>query len=162
MFRWRYDTTLAQLNQEFQAYLKSVEHPLAAFKTIQSLQVTQRSLGGRVLKMVVTTDRGTIELEKDDVLNAFESPASLLFYLEPLVDKNKALKGYAFVGGGLGHGVGLSQVGSYNLGKLGWTRDRILGFYFPGAQLQPIKNSITLWRDRSSLQGQAAPNSSNN
>ncbi|MCY7322385.1 MAG: SpoIID/LytB domain-containing protein [Phormidesmis sp. CAN_BIN36] len=162
MFRWRYQSPLAQLNQEFQAYLKSIQHPLAAFNTIQNLQVTQRSSGGRVLKLAVTTDRGTIELEKDDVLNAFEAPASLLFYLEPLVDKNKTLKGYAVVGGGLGHGAGLSQVGSYNLGKLGWTSDRILSFYFPGAQLRPISNSITLWRDRSSLQGQASSNSRNN
>jgi len=162
MFRWRYENTLAQLNKDFQSYLKSIQHPLANFKTIQKLQVTQRSLGGRVLKLAVTTDQGTIELEKDDVLNAFEAPASLLFYVDALVDKNKMLKGYAFVGGGLGHGVGLSQVGSYNLGKLGWTSDRILGFYFPGAQLQPISNSITLWRDRSSLQGQAIPSFRNN
>jgi SpoIID/LytB domain protein len=162
MFRWRYENTLAQLNKDFQSYLRSIQHPLANFKTIQKLQVTQRSLGGRVLKLAVTTDQGTIELEKDDVLNAFEAPASLLFYVDALVDKNKTLKGYAFVGGGLGHGVGLSQVGSYNLGKLGWTSDRILGFYFPGAQLQPISNSITLWRDRSSPQGQAIPNFRNN
>ncbi len=162
MFRWRYEDTLAQLSKDFQSYLKSIQHPLANFRTIQKLQVTQRSLGGRVLKLAVTTDQGTIELEKDDVLNAFEAPASLLFYVDALVDKNKTLKGYAFVGGGLGHGVGLSQVGSYNLGKLGWTSDRILGFYFPGAQLQPISNSITLWRDRSSLQGQTTPNFRNN
>ena len=93
MFRWRYESPLAQLNQEFHAYLKSIQHPLAAFKTIQNLQVSQRSLGGRVLKLVVTTDQGTIELEKDDVLNAFEAPASLLFYLDALVDKDKNTQG---------------------------------------------------------------------
>jgi SpoIID/LytB domain protein len=149
MFRWRYDNTIAQMNQDLQKYLKSIQHPLANFGTIQQVQVLQRSTAGRVLKMAVTTDRGRLELEKDDILNAFYAPASTLFYLDPIYGQNKALKGYAFVGGGLGHAVGLSQVGSYHLGKLGWTSDRILDFYFPGAQLQPINQSITLWRDRS-------------
>jgi SpoIID/LytB domain protein len=149
MFRWRYENTIAQMNQDLQKYLKSIQHPLTNFGTIQQVQVTQRSTAGRVLKMTVTTDRGRLDLEKDDILNAFYAPISTLFYLDPIYGPNKVLKGYAFVGGGMGHAVGLSQVGSYHLGKLGWTSDRILGFYFPGTQLQPISNSITLWRDRS-------------
>ncbi|NJR51610.1 MAG: SpoIID/LytB domain-containing protein [Leptolyngbyaceae cyanobacterium CSU_1_3] len=154
MFRWRYANTLNQMNQDLRKYLKSVQHPLSDFGTIQQVQVVQRSTAGRVVKLRVTTDRGPLELEKDDVLNAFYAPASTLFYLDPIYEKNKALKGYAFVGGGLGHAVGLSQVGSYHLGKLGWTSDRILGFYFPGTQLQPINQSITLWHDRSIAQSQ--------
>jgi SpoIID/LytB domain protein len=51
----------------------------------------------------------------------------------------KILKGYSFIGGGLGHGVGMSQAGSYNLGKLGWSYDRILDFYFTGAKLQTLR-----------------------
>lgn len=148
MFRWRYPNPLAQLNQELRTYLKEVNHPLANFKTIQNIQVMQRSAGGRILKTAVLTDAGAIEFEKDDILKVFEAPASTLFYVEPMIEKNKTLKGFAFVGGGFGHGVGLSQVGSYNLGRLGWSSDRILGFYFPGTQLQPISNAVTLWRDR--------------
>jgi SpoIID/LytB domain protein len=51
----------------------------------------------------------------------------------------KILKGYSFIGGGLGHGVGMSQAGSYNLGKLGWSYDRILDFYYTGAKLQTLR-----------------------
>lgn len=58
----------------------------------------------------------------------------------------QVLKGYTFVGGGLGHGVGMSQTGAYHLGDLGWTSDRILAFYFPGTQLQPLNSSIVFWR----------------
>lgn len=155
MFRWRYPNPLAQLNQELRAYLKTVNHPFANFKTIQNIQAMQRSSGGRILKTAVLTDAGVIEFEKDDILKVFEAPASTLFYVEPIFEKNKTLKGFAFVGGGFGHGVGLSQVGSYNLGRLGWSSDRILGFYFPGTQLQPISNAVTLWRDRSSIPEQA-------
>jgi SpoIID/LytB domain protein len=59
------------------------------------------------------------------------------------------LKGFAFIGGGLGHGVGMSQTGAYHLGELGWSNERILRFYYPGAQLQPLNASITFWREPS-------------
>lgn len=155
LFRWRYEVPLAQLNQELREYLKAVRHPLANFKTIRNIQITQRSNGGRILKAAILTDAGTIELQKDEIQTVFDAPASTLFYVDAMIEKNKALKGFIFTGGGFGHGVGLSQVGSYNLGKLGWSSDRILSFYFPNTQLQPINNSITsitLWRERSNQQ----------
>ncbi|WP_242024361.1 SpoIID/LytB domain-containing protein [Trichocoleus sp. FACHB-591] len=146
MFRWREEGSLARLTTDLKQYLQSNKHPLADFTAIQQLQVTERSPAGRVLKMVAQTDRGAIELEKDDILNAFYPPNSTLFYLDPIYGANKVLKGYAFVGGGLGHGVGLSQTGSYRLGKLGWTNQKILSFYYPGTQIQPISQALTFWR----------------
>lgn len=59
------------------------------------------------------------------------------------------LKGYTFVGGGLGHAVGMSQTGSYRLGRLGWSAARILSFYYPGAQLVTLNENIVFWRDPS-------------
>lgn len=147
LFRWRSEGLLADLNQDLRRYLNRLRSPLAGFQTIRKLEVTQRSAAGRVLKLTATTDAGKVELEKDDVLNAFEPPNSTLFYLEPLYTRDRSLVGYAFVGGGFGHGVGLSQTGTYHLGKLGWSSDRILNFYFPATQLQPINNQITLWRE---------------
>ena len=106
------------------------------------MQVVQRSPSGRILKLAVQTDRGNFVLEKDEIRSAFSAPRSTLFYLEPLLNggkgENKPLSGYAFVGGGLGHGVGLSQTGAYGLAKLGWTSDRILNFYYPGTQIQTL------------------------
>ena len=105
--------------------------------------MTERSLAGRVLKMIVETDRGIIELNKDEVQNAFWVPWSTLFYLDPIYKPDQTLWGYAFVGGGFGHGVGLSQKGSIKLAELGWGSDRILSFYFPGTEVQPLNESVT-------------------
>jgi SpoIID/LytB domain protein len=149
-FRWRYDSSLSELNQDLREYLKSLKSPLANFKTIQGLKVLQRSPAGRVQILRVTTDQGAVDLEKDNILVAFYAPASLLFYIDPLYDAQKKLTGYTFVGGGLGHGVGLSQSGSYRLGKLGWSSDRILSFYYPGTQVQSVSNSLVFWRDPAS------------
>lgn len=151
-FRWRYDSSLSELNQELREYLKSLKSPLANFKTIQGMEVLQRSPAGRVQTLRVTTDQGAVDLEKDNILIAFYAPASLLFYIDPLYDAQKKLTGYAFIGGGLGHGVGLSQSGSYRLGKLGWSSDRILSFYYPGTQVQAVNNSLVFWRDPANLQ----------
>ena len=146
-FRWQYTSSLTELNKDLHEYLKTLNSPLANFKSITQLKVVQRSPAGRVQKLQVTTDLGAIDLEKDNILIAFYAPASLFFYLDPLLDAQKKLTGYAFSGGGFGHGVGLSQTGSYHLGKLGWSSDRILSFYYPGTQLQPINKSLVLWRD---------------
>lgn len=55
------------------------------------------------------------------------------------------LTGFRFVGGGFGHGVGMSQTGAYNLGEQGYSHQQILQFYYPGTVLQPISESITFW-----------------
>jgi SpoIID/LytB domain protein len=95
--------------------------------------------------MLVETDLGPILLQKDEVQNALWAPWSTLFYLDPLYDGQKNLQGYAFIGGGFGHGVGFSQKGSIKLAELGWTSDRILRFYFPGTEVQPLSDEITFW-----------------
>ena len=145
-FRWRYTQTLEQITKHLQRYLKNRNHPFANFTTIKQIQVVQRSRAGRILKLVVQTDLGNLELYKNDTRSAFEPPLSTLYYLEPIYGSDKTLKGYAFVGGGFGHGVGFSQYGSYNLAKLGWSGEKILSFYYPGVQIQPLSPSIVLWK----------------
>jgi SpoIID/LytB domain protein len=111
------------------------------------MQVVERSPSGRILKLAVQTDKGIIEINKNEVRSAFGPPRSTLFYLEPIYGADKALKGYTFVGGGFGHGVGMSQYGSYNLANLGWSGAKILSFYYPGTQIQPLNDSIVFWQE---------------
>lgn len=146
-FRWKVSSSLATMTAELRSYLKQKKNPLAGFKTIQNVEVAERSLSGRVLKLRVTTEQGAIDLEKDMLLVAFEAPNSTLFYIDPILDSRKVLTGFTFTGGGLGHGVGLSQVGSYKLGRLGWPSQKILSFYYPGTQLQPISSALVFWRE---------------
>ncbi len=175
-FRWRTNSTLAELSQDLKSYLQSKQSPLAGFTKIQDIAILERSPAGRVQRMSVTTDKGVIQLEKDEILRAFYAPSSTLFYLDPIYEEPtkalkapkiigtnapqkqvslrptqptpKVLKGYAFVGGGFGHGVGMSQTGAYHLGDLGWSSSRILSFYYPGTQLQPLNDSIVFWREQ--------------
>lgn len=145
-FRWREEASLTAIAGFLKQYFQKKQSPFAKLKTVSQVRVVERSPAGRVMKMQVDSDLGTIDIDKDEVRNAFYPPISTLFYLEPIYNADKTLSGYAFVGGGFGHGVGMSQTGSYNLANLGWNGERILSFYFPGAQVQPLNDNITFWR----------------
>ena len=141
-FRWRRESSIEQLTKDLQKYLEVNRSPFASFQKLQGLEVVERSPGGRILKLSVQTDIGTFNLFKDEVRSAFSAPRSTLFYLETVKKDNNPLWGYAFVGGGFGHGVGLSQTGSYRLAELGWTSKRILNFYYPGTTLQVLDGVV--------------------
>ena len=146
LFRWQKKRTIEDLNQDLGKYLRKIRHPLANFTTIERMEVTKRSPSGRILILTIKTDQGIVELEKNEVRSALEPPRSTLFYLEPIYDTSQQLTAYAFIGGGFGHGVGLSQYGSYNLANLGWSAAQILAFYYPGTTIQSLNDSIVFWR----------------
>ena len=151
-FRWQEDSSLTEITQDLQEYLQSTQHPLANFTRVERLVITERAISGRVQTLQIATDLGVVTLEKDEVIRAVAAPLSLLFYTAGLYEQppgaaEPQLKGYRFIGGGFGHGVGLSQTGAYNLGDLQWSSDRILSFYYPGTELQPFSDQLVLWRD---------------
>jgi SpoIID/LytB domain protein len=142
LFRWRRESSLEDITKGLQKFLKTKNSPYAKFKTIQEMNIVERSRSGRILQLDVTTDIGTFTLHKDEIRSAFFAPISTLFYLEPLNKGKPGLWGYAFVGGGFGHGVGLSQTGAQRLAKLGWSSHKILQFYYPGTQIQILNDTI--------------------
>ena len=149
VFRWRKTRSIEDLNQDLRKYLTKVRHPLKDFKTIKSMRVHKRSRSGRMLTLAIDTDLGKLQLHKNEIRSALEPPRSTLFYLQPIYSDNKQLQGYTFIGGGFGHGVGLSQYGSYNLAKLGWSAEQILAFYYPQTKIKPLDDTVVFWRDDS-------------
>ena len=149
VFRWRKTRSIANLNQDLRKYLRKTRHPLADFTTIESMQIQRRSRSGRILALNIQTDIGKLQLHKNEIRSALEPPRSTFFYLEPIYNKAKELDGYAFVGGGFGHGVGMSQYGSYNLANIGWTAEQILAFYYPQTILKPLDNTVVFWSEES-------------
>jgi SpoIID/LytB domain protein len=154
VFRWQKERKISDLNGDLKKYLTRVNHPLADFTNIKSLEIVKRSQSGRILTLLVDTDLGNIKLHKNEVRSAFEPPKSTLFYLDPVYNQNKQLEAYIFTGGGFGHGVGLSQNGSYNLAKLGWSAAQILAFYYPETTIKLLDNSIIFWQDTEQIMSQ--------
>ncbi len=131
-FRWQRKSKIEELTKDLQKYLERINHPDAeAVTEIKEMAVTARSRSGRILEMEVETNQGTIILEKTEVRSAFGPPRSTLFYLKPVTNNNGELTAYEFIGGGFGHGVGLSQIGAHHLAREGWSAREILSFYYP-------------------------------
>ncbi len=145
-FRWKQQVKLEDLSKELRDYLQRSNKSFGDFTNVEEMKITKRSPSGRILSMDVITDRGAIELNKNEIRSAFRDIYSTLFYLEPIFDRNNILKAYDFIGGGFGHGVGLSQHGARNLAKLGWSASQILQFYYPATKVQTLNESILLSR----------------
>jgi SpoIID/LytB domain protein len=136
VFRWNRETDINRITTDLQKFLQAKKSPYSKFQKIQAMSVVERSSSGRILKLAIKTDIGVFTLQKDEVRSAFAAPISTLFYIQPLNKGQTDIWGYAFIGGGLGHGVGLSQTGAQNLAKLGWSSAKILDFYYPGTKIK--------------------------
>jgi len=144
-FSWQKDSSLAEIRNSLLAFLQQAGDRQTRFTKVNSIRVTQRTPSGRVSQLTVSTDTGEINIRKDEIIDAFTAPNSLFFYVQPLVaEDGKTLTGYRFIGGGLGHGVGMSQTGAYNLARMGWSYQQILAFYYRGTKLQTLgKDAIS-------------------
>ncbi|WP_414563291.1 MULTISPECIES: SpoIID/LytB domain-containing protein [unclassified Anabaena] len=141
-FRWHRETPIEDITKLLQKFLTIKNSPYAKFNTLEAMSIVKRSKSGRILEMAVKTDLGIFTLEKDEIRSAFAAPISTLFYIEPLNKGKPDIWGYAFIGGGFGHGVGLSQTGAQNLAKLGWSNPKILQFYYPDTEIQNLSNNV--------------------
>ncbi len=70
-----------------------------------------------------------IRLNNDDIYYGFILP-SAFFYIEECKDGVCKI-----IGGGYGHGLGMSQNGANAMGEEGYTYDEILAFYYNGCRL---------------------------
>ncbi len=142
-FRWQVSYSLAELSNQLRANQRYFDFPMPEWTQIASLTVLERAASGRVqaLQVDLNTETGVepIVLGKDQIRLGFRKLLSTLFDLEP-IGSGEAITGYVFLGGGFGHGVGMSQYGSYTLARQGYTANQILDFYYPGTTLKPLQS----------------------
>ena len=90
---------------------------------------------------VAPQDEGSVSLSNAGDASAPETEATQVQNVEP----EPVLTGFRFVGGGFGHGVGMSQTGAYNLGEKGYSPKQILEFFYPGTVLKPLSEDVVFW-----------------
>lgn len=118
------------------------------------IQVLHRNASGAVTRLRISSTEGEQELENEHEIrerlgslmcdlrdkNGAALPAgkllpSVYFYVQPIED------GIVLFGGGLGHGIGMSQYGANGCAQNGMTMEQILETYYPGTKLcQLYKN----------------------
>jgi SpoIID/LytB domain protein len=61
-------------------------------------------------------------------------------------ERSAARGGFTFYGSGFGHGLGMSQWGSYGLARRGWDHRRILRNFYRGTKVQAAPNPVRTLR----------------
>lgn len=128
------------------------QKPIVSIGTLKEIQIAKREKSGLVTELLLIGKDKTVKVmsqynirkvlaplyEKIYYKNATASTMmqllpSAAFYIEKVSLENKAA--YHFVGGGFGHGCGMSQEGAARMAELGKNYNEILQQYFVGAKL---------------------------
>ncbi len=106
--------------------------------TIKALIPLRRGRSGYVSQLLVKGSRGSVTLNKENVIRNNLSLGMLrssYFIVQPNYEKRQ-LKYFIFYGGGWGHGVGFDQTGAAGRADEGQDYQTILKHYFPLAELK--------------------------
>lgn len=131
---------------DFEAILAAVGYSVGAVK---ELSVASRTESGRAQTLRIKGARGVETLRGD----ALRSLLGALGLRSTLFDIRRVDQGFAFVGSGYGHGVGMSQWGARSMAERGDAYQRILSRFYPGARLERRPEAFLASRGQSGPSG---------
>lgn len=114
------------------------------FNELKELKVKKRGVSGKIMELEIVTDRETYHVYKELVIRRLltkdgKALPSANVVFENLYDSNKKLNKIVAYGGGLGHGVGMSQYGAgFMATSLHKPFDKILKRYYTGITISTI------------------------
>lgn len=129
-YRWRRNFRLKDIQDDLIAH---------GFKVgpIKSIRVAERNKSGRVRQLEFIDRSGTKLMVEGKAFRDALGPNVLKSNLYDV-----EMKGYYvdLVGHGWGHGVGMCQWGAYNMARMRFSYQQILKFYYPGSDLERLKD----------------------
>ncbi|MFW5672529.1 MAG: SpoIID/LytB domain-containing protein [Acetivibrio ethanolgignens] len=127
--------------------------PVDTVGTVKKISVSKRCTGGIVTELVIKGSKNTIKVLTEYNIRTLLAPLystvirqdnskveslsmlpSAFFYLEEQKE-GKKVTGYRFVGGGYGHGVGMSQNGAKAMLDAGYSCEEVLKHYYNGVTI---------------------------
>ncbi|MDL2302427.1 SpoIID/LytB domain-containing protein [Lachnospiraceae bacterium OttesenSCG-928-D06] len=133
-----------------------VSEEIKKFDYIQGMTVVKRGSGGVADELLIETNKGTIKIITEHniryVLNSgvdkvirqdaseISSPnllPSAFFIINPVTEDGK-VTGYTLIGGGFGHGVGMSQNAARAMANAGYDSREILTFFYENCMLKQV------------------------
>lgn len=107
------------------------------FGNLQEIKVISRGVSGKAIAVEIKTDRKDFVVKKELIIRkVFKKGSRMLnsanIIVQKNLDENGNLSGFKFLGGGFGHGVGLSQFGAGYMDSCGASFDEILQHYYTG------------------------------
>ncbi len=117
---------------------------VAPFNVIRDIKVVGHAPSGRARVVEIVTDNGTHRVEGDRIRWVLRPESARGPILRSTLFKMEVSRGGGRVkqvrlkGGGNGHGVGMCQSGAIGMASEGYSAERILAHYYPGAALVKI------------------------
>ena len=130
-----------------------ISQNIKTFSKVKDISIVKRGQGGVADELVIVTDKGTFKVISEYNIRAVLCDGvtkvvrqdgsevampnllpSAFFVIEPSHDK-KNVVGYNIIGGGFGHGVGMSQNGAKNMALQGLNAEQILKFFYKGCEI---------------------------
>lgn len=102
--------------------------------SLTDLRVASRGRSRRATDLEVIGTNGTAHVRGGRIRSAL-GLREQLFVIERKYDDDGRVTGFAFIGRGWGHGVGMCQVGAYGLARQGFSYEQILKAYYTGIEL---------------------------
>ncbi|MBR5248693.1 MAG: SpoIID/LytB domain-containing protein [Lachnospiraceae bacterium] len=137
-----------------------VSRPIGEWKAVKDICIVSRGPGGVAKELLIETDKNVYKVlteyniryvlcdtiskvhrQDGSLVNAPSLLPSAYCVVEPLVEEG-CVTGYIIVGGGYGHGVGMSQNGARNMAEEGMMAEGILTFFYHGCQVKDIYGTI--------------------
>lgn len=128
-----------------------VSEEISTVGTITEIKVNQRAPGGAIRSLIVSGTENTVRIESESYIRALFGMADVemttntgttkmssmpsAFCIFKPVYENGTLTGYRIIGGGYGHGIGMSQNGANSMAKSGMDYKQILELFYPGTKL---------------------------
>lgn len=153
-FRWTKTWTTQELREVLNRNLpksSSTKNVVPAFSIgtdvgdIYGIEVADRGEAGKAKSVRITGSNGVWTVQKELVIrrlfeNQGKSLPSANFVINTYTDEIGKPNKIEFIGGGYGHGVGMSQYGAGYMGRNGYTFDQILKHYYQGITIgtQPV------------------------
>jgi len=102
--------------------------------SLTDLRVIARGRSGRATDLEIIGTDGRRQVLGGRIRSAL-GLREQLFVIERKYDEAGRITGFAFLGRGWGHGVGMCQVGAYGLARQGFNYEQILKAYYTGIEL---------------------------
>jgi len=153
-YRWQTEWTTAELEEILKKTLaKNAKNgfisPLFSlddFGKLKDVKVLSRGVSGKAISVEIQTDKGNYVVKKELIIRKIFQKNGRMLNSANIIVKNSYdecgnLTNIKFVGGGFGHGVGMSQYGAGNMSADGKKFNDILQHYYTGISIGtfPVK-----------------------
>lgn len=118
------------------------------FGKLKNIRVIRRGVSGKAMAVLIETDKNSFVVQKELIIRrVFQKSSKPLPSANILFDVTKDGKGniekVSVIGGGFGHGVGMSQWGAGMMASMGYSYDEILKHYYSGIETTTAPITLT-------------------